>query len=188
MLQGFPSAAARRLAVALAAVTLTLAAVPAGAAEPSATPPPSHAAGAFDQLKALQGTWKGTNGKGHEETSTFRVIANGSVLEQREQETKDAAGKGLMSTMFQLDGNRLMATHFCGAGNAPRLVASGFDDAAHTVTFTYLDGVNLPSRDHGHMDKVVLHLVDANHFTAHWTWYEDGKENWLDEIRFERLP
>jgi hypothetical protein len=180
-----PRAARLLLPAAALAVILTSAGVAAlAAAEPIAAAP--RTTGTFDQLKALQGTWKGSNGKGHEEAVTFRLIANGGVLQQDTQAGDDPTGKGRMSTMYQIDGDRLLATHYCNTGTTPRLLATGFDDAAHTVTFSYLDGVNLASRDHGHMDKMVLHLVDANHFTTRWTWYEDGKESWLDEIRYER--
>lgn len=41
-------------------------------------------------------------------------------------------------------------------------------------------------RDKGHMDKVVIRLVDDDHFTSQWTWYQAGKEQWLEEIRYER--
>ncbi len=190
----FRRRAARRwpAAAALAALFATAAGLPARgaalAAEPAAAPAATatRAAGTFDQLKALQGTWKGANGKGHEETSTFRLIAGGRVLQQDILASDDPTGKNRMNVSFQLDGDRLLATHYCAFGSTPRLAATAVDDAAHTITFTYVDAVNLPSRDKGHMDKMVLHLVDADHFTTHWTWYENGKESWLDEIKYQR--
>ncbi len=170
--------------IAAASLPALLGAAAAPTAAPAAAAP--QTAVTFDQLKGLQGTWKGANGKGHEETDTFRLIAGGRVLQQDILASDDPTGKNRMSITYQLDGNRLLATHYCAFGSTPRLSATGFDDAGHAVTFTYLDAVNLPSRDTGHMDKMVLHLVDADHFTTHWTWYENGKESWLDEIKFER--
>ena len=93
-----------------------------------------------------------------------------------------------MVTMFYLDGDRLMLTHYCVARNQPRLVATSFADAGKTITFTFLDGTNLPSRDKGHMDKMVFRFIDDNHAVSHWTWYQDGKEKWLEEINLERIP
>jgi hypothetical protein len=54
------------------------------------------------------------------------------------------------------------------------------------VTFTFLDATSLPSRAKGHMDKVIFDFIDDDHFDSRWTWYQDGKERWLEEIRYER--
>jgi hypothetical protein len=148
---------------------------------------PSQAAAAFELLKELQGTWKGWSSKGWEETITLQLIANGSVLAESSQFTDDPAGRNRMATMYQLDGERMLLTHYCEAGNTPRLVATGFEDGGRTLIFTFLDGLNLPSRDRGHMDKVILRLHDASHFSSRWTWYQDGKESWLEDIRYERV-
>ncbi len=37
------------------------------------------------------------------------------------------------------------------------------------------------------MDKALYHLVDADHFSSRWTWYEGGTERWMEEITFERI-
>ena len=88
--------------------------------------------------------------------------------------------------MYHMDGDRLLLTHYCEAGNQPRLVASSIEDGARTVTFTFLDATNLPSRDHGHMDKAILRFLDDDHFSSRWTWYQDGEETWMEEIVYER--
>ena len=90
--------------------------------------------------------------------------------------------------MYHLDGERLMLTHYCVAKNQPRLLATSFSDNGKTVTFTFLDGTNLPSRDRGHMDKVIIRFVDNNHVISQWSWYQNGKESWMEEIQLERLP
>jgi hypothetical protein len=30
--------------------------------------------------------------------------------------------------------------------------------------------------------------VDDDHFSSQWTWYQDGKESWMEEIKLERKP
>jgi hypothetical protein len=99
----------------------------------------------------------------------------------------DAHPNETMMTMYHLDGERLMLTHYCVAKNQPRLVATSFSDDGKTVTFTFLDGTNLPSRDRGHMDKVIIRFVDNNHVISQWSWYQNGKESWMEEIQLERL-
>ena len=89
--------------------------------------------------------------------------------------------------MFHMDGDRLLLTHYCVAGNQPRLVLSSVEEGGRLITFMFLDGTNLPSRDKGHMDKVVLRLVDDGHFTEQWTWYQGGKEQWMEKIEQRRL-
>jgi len=137
----------------------------------------------FEQFKKLDGQWIGRSTKGWEETITFKTIAKGSVVVEN---SFDAHPNETMMTMFHLDGARLLLTHYCVAGSQPRLAATAFDDNGRTITFTFLDATNLPSRDKGHMDKAVFRFKDENSFSSQWTWYQDGKESWMEEIKYER--
>jgi hypothetical protein len=38
------------------------------------------------------------------------------------------------------------------------------------------------------MDKAVFRFEDENHVVARWTWYQEGRERWLEEIRLSREP
>ena len=91
-----------------------------------------------------------------------------------------------MLTTFVLDSDRLLLTHYCVAKNQPRLVATAFEESGKKITFTFLDATGLPSRNTGHMDKAVFRFLDEDHFTTQWTWYQNGKESWMEEIRMER--
>jgi hypothetical protein len=179
-----------RLALVLLAC-LTLLPIPsaaAGTAIAPAAPSATGAAGAaFAHLKALAGRWRGKSTKGWTESIELRLIAGDSVLLETSRFTDDPAGKNAMATAIQMDGKALLLTHYCEAGNTPRLQATAFEDGGKTLTFTFHDGVNLASRDRGHMDKVVMHLIDDNHFRARWTWYQDAKETWMEEIVYERM-
>jgi hypothetical protein len=138
---------------------------------------------AFEQFKKLEGAWKGKSTKGWEEIVNFKTIAKGTVVIES---SFDAHPNETMMTMFHMDGERLMLTHFCVAKNQPRLVATSFSDDGKTITFTFLDGGNLPSRDRGHMDKALYKFIDDKHVSTQWTWYQDGKEKWMEEIVLER--
>ena len=146
---------------------------------------PTPARLAFERFKKLEGSWRGRSTKGWEEAVSYRTIAQGTVVVGT---SFDAHPNETMMTMIHLDGDRLMLTHYCVAKNQPRLVATSYADEGRTITFTFLDGTNLPSRDRGHMDKVVFRFIDDHHVAAHWTWYQDGKESWMEEIRLERRP
>ncbi|NUO81446.1 hypothetical protein HUU05_15320 [candidate division KSB1 bacterium] len=145
----------------------------------------TEAQAAFARFKKLVGKWQGTSTKGWEEVVHFKTIARGSVVVEN---SFDAHPNETMMTMFHLDNDRFMLTHYCVAGSQPRLAATAFEEDGRKITFTFLDATNLPSRDKGHMDKAVFHFLDDNHFTAQWTWYQEGKENWMEEIRMERVP
>jgi hypothetical protein len=126
----------------------------------------------FDQLKSLNGSWDGKSSDGKPVQVTFRDTAGGSAL-MSEIHGMDAEN---MISMFHLDGpNRLMLTHYCGAGNQPRMTATTSSDGK-TITFDFLDGTNL-SAGPGHMQRVVFTVVDANHHTEDWTFNAGpGKE------------
>jgi len=137
----------------------------------------------FELFKKLDGRWIGRSTKGWTEDITFRTIAKGSVVVEN---SFDAHPNETMMTMFHLDGSRLLLTHYCVAGSQPRLAATAFDDNGRTITFTFLDATNLASRDKGHMDKAVFRFKDENSFSSQWTWYQEGKESWMEEILYER--
>lgn len=74
-----------------------------------------------------------------------------------------------MVTMFHLDGPVLMVTHYCSAGNQPRMVASSISHPKE-IAFTFKDATNLASPTAGHMRGLVLTLVDADHHKQSWTF------------------
>jgi hypothetical protein len=176
----------------LAAIVVSLA-VPVGAAGPRPEPglSPQEAQDAFARIKALAGRWRGGSTKGWHDEVRIRTIAGGSaVVEDGGGTLADAAGPhpgDEMMTVFYLDGDRLMLTHYCGARNHPRLLATSAADGGRTLTFRFVDGANIPSRETGHMDSVVLRLPGADRFTSRWTWYGDGIEKWDEEIERTRV-
>ena len=63
-----------------------------------------------------------------------------------------------MITMFHMDGDRLLMTHYCGAGNQPRMKVIASD--AKSVSFEFFDGTNIGPGD-GHMQHVTFTYPDA---------------------------
>ena len=140
----------------------------------------------FERFKSQAGRWEGRSTAGWEGALVVSVIARGSAVLSASS-FKDEPQEG-MATLIHMDGERLMLTHYCEAGNQPRLVLSSVEDAGQTVTFTFLDGTNLASRDRGHMDSVVFRFVDEDNYTSRWSWYSKGRETWFEEIRYSRVP
>ena len=125
----------------------------------------------FDQLKSLAGAWEGKNSQGEPVQVSYRMTAGGSAL------MSEINGHGEeMISMIHLDGsNRLLLTHYCTAGNQPRMQASGSPDGK-TITFNFLDATNLDNPQTGHMDHVVIAMLDANHHTEEWNFTDHGKQ------------
>jgi hypothetical protein len=124
---------------------------------------------AFSAIKALPGTWEGNTSMGPVKV-TFKVTAGGSAV------MSEILGHEDMITMFNLDGPRLVMTHYCAAGNEPRMQAS-VSPNGKVITFNFVDAMNLASPEAAHMHRLVLTLVDDSHHTEEWTFTDHGKEH-----------
>lgn len=129
----------------------------------------SDAQQSFEQLKSLSGSWEGKAANGKPVQVAYRVTSRGSALMSEINSDDD------MITMFNLDGQRLLMTHYCGVGNQPRLLATSSPDGK-TITFDFLEATNLASPEAGHMRRVVISMLDANHHTEEWDFVDHGKE------------
>ena len=136
----------------------------------------------FEKLKALVGSWEGTAGDGKAATVTYRLVSNGSALE----ETLIVGGEETMVTMYHLDGRRIVMTHFCAAGNQPRMRAAGLSPDGKKISFSFLDVTNLSNSTAGHMHALEVTFVDAGHITQQWTWLENGKDEKKELFKLTR--
>ena len=110
----------------------------------------SDAQKTFDQFKNLAGTWRGPvtidppqkEFKNGELTQvSLRVTSRGNALvHEMKDPTKpdDPTKYDHPVTMFYLDNDRLLLTHYCDAGNRPRMAAKTSPDGK-TVEFDFLD-------------------------------------------------
>ncbi len=175
------------LVVLAASLPLSAHAPPAAAGvrrDPAPLPAPRDAAArVFEKFRALEGRWIGSSTKGWTEESAYRTIAGGSVVMST---SFDAHPNETMATFLHLDGERLLLTHYCVARNQPRLVLTRASDDGSEATFEFLDATGMASRDVGHMDQVVYKFDSDGTFTSQWTWYQDGEQSWMEEIRMTR--
>ena len=140
----------------------------------------SDAAKTFDQLKTLKGNWEGKASNGKDLKVTFRPTSGGTAL------MSEILGDEDMITMFHMDNNRVLATHYCGAGNQPRMQAKRFDPAIGEIEFQFLDGTNL-TPGAGHMHNARFRLVDDKHFQSEWQFYENGKLKFSENPQYTRV-
>ena len=131
----------------------------AGAAQPSAQ-------AVFDQIKKLEGNWHSTTGK---TAVNYALIANGSSIV--EAWTMSPTRQSM--TVYTMDGDRMLATHYCPQGNAPRLyLAKSEADGSHH--FEFLDGANLQSRDGSHEHAFWIRLDLPDHLARSETYIANG--------------
>ncbi|MGB8065519.1 MAG: hypothetical protein WCF26_26785 [Candidatus Sulfotelmatobacter sp.] len=125
---------------------------------------------AFSAVKNLPGTWDGQTSEGDIVQVNFKTVSRGSAV------VSEILGKEDMISLFHLDGRRLLLTHYCAIGNQPHMQASLSPDGK-TITFNYVDATNLATPDAGHMQRLVLTVLDENHHTEEWTFVDHGKEH-----------
>jgi hypothetical protein len=131
----------------------------------------SDAQKSFDQLKSLAGTWEAVL-DGQPMHVTLRTTSMGNTLMHELKRT----GPDDPITMFHLDGDLLVLTHYCDAGNQPRMVATVSPDGK-TIVFDFVEATNLLSSQMGHMQRVTFTFIDPDHHTEKWEFaMKNGKQ------------
>jgi hypothetical protein len=132
--------------------------------------PASAALPAFEKIKTLVGDWEARDGTaygGKPIRVSYKVVSGGTSL----METYYQVGPDYidMVTIYHLDGDNLVATHFCDVNNQVRLRADRMSDD-RALTFNYVDATNLSLSNEEVINKVEIAFVDKDHFTQTWVW------------------
>ncbi len=143
--------------------------------------PQEKPASGFDRLKALVGTWEAAVPQGGTLTNTIRLVSNGTALEEIFQSKEDDQ----MVSLYTADGNRLAMTHYCAAGNQPRMETVAVTGDQKEFDFSLTGITNLTNPNSGHMRHLLIQIADQDHFTEQWTWRENGKDR-IHTIHFKR--
>ena len=126
---------------------------------------PSDAQKAFDKMKTLAGSWQGTI-MGRLLNVTIRPASSGTTILY--EATNGAGGvPDHEITMFYVDGDRLLATHYCDAGNRPRFEGKMSPDG-NTVEFSFLDLAG--GTQGGLVKRMVFTMIDANKHVIEFTF------------------
>ena len=157
--------------------------------------PSTDAQTSFTRLKTLAGTWQAhvtttpaVAGMGDKTVTlvTLRVTSRGNAIvhEMKEAGTPDDPAKyDHPVTMLYLDQDHLTLTHYCDAGNRPRMVARSSPDGK-TIEFDFVDVAG--STQYGHMHHAVFTLIDANHHTEDWTYMMPGDKPVIAHLDLQR--
>jgi hypothetical protein len=140
---------------------------------------------AFARLKTLAGTWKAQIAQGHEAakkqehedqhpseaTVTFRLTGAGSAL----VETQFPGQSHEMVSVYHLDGNELRMTHYCAAGNQPRVKLDRAHSQPDHLIFLFDGGTNLDAGKDMHIHGLEITFHQDGKVTSTWEGYMDGK-------------
>lgn len=133
---------------------------------------------AFEYLKKLAGTWEMKGPNGETMKVVFKVTGAGSSL----IETQFPGEPHEMVSVYHMDGNDLLMTHYCAAGNQPTLKYKPGKDA-NVLFFDFLRGSNMKPTDmHIHSAKYFL-SAKADEVRSDWIGWSNGK--YADTTSFE---
>lgn len=169
----------RRLFVFNATIlTVSLVATALGAGDDSAGRGPVSARAAFDRLKTLHGEWthegQGCDPTGEREPGWDRVhyklTGAGSAL----VEVSGPGTKMEMLSVYHLDGDDLVMTHYCPAQNQPRLKLDRAASRPDRLVFTFDGGSNIDPAKDGYISGLVLSFEPDSTVKADWRFTQGG--------------
>jgi hypothetical protein len=155
-------------AVAMFAVALIGVNAQAGEGHDHAQKPAGNAV--FEKLKGLAGTWDANmmTADGEKTKVIYEVSANGTVV----QETSFAGSAHEMITMYTLDGDSIVATHYCAGDNQPTLRLNAAKSKADELVFDFVNvrGRNIKS----HINGLTVKFGTDGKVEQSWSTVTDG--------------
>ncbi|MGH8175600.1 MAG: hypothetical protein ACREV5_04990 [Steroidobacter sp.] len=130
----------------------------------------STAAEVFRQLSSLAGVWEGKFSNGRAHGVTYKLTAGDSVL----VETWSLAPGRESMTLYHMDGDTLIATHYCPAGNQPTLQLAA-PSADTDFVFEFRSATNLVQPIASHQHQFEIRLLNKDSFWRSETYVEKGE-------------
>jgi len=133
--------------------------------------PSSHPG--LERIKKLAGSWVEADKDGKptdKVVSVVRVTAGGSAV----HETLFPGQPMEMVSVYHVDKDDLVMTHYCVLGNQPRMKADPASPA-NQIHFAFDGGTNLDPAKDRHMHEATVTFVDDDHIVISGVAWEDGK-------------
>jgi len=128
--------------------------------------PPNKYETAFQRLKTLVGEWQEEDEPRRQ--VTYHLTGNGSAL------VEEFRGRPTMVSVYHMDGEALRLTHFCNAGNQPRMMASSYNPASDALKFDFVDVTSLSSPTAYHTRKLEVIFQDEDHVQLRFNGRKKG--------------
>jgi hypothetical protein len=170
-----------------AAIWVTVAFMLVGSSEAEAQG--ESGAAVLERFRALAGEWEGSfewsgaRQGGGKMNASYSVTGNGSAI----VETLTVDGTPSMTSVYHADGSALRMTHFCAAGNQPRLKATRIDDGGNRVEFSLVDVTNLPAPSAPHVQGFEIRFPTAERLGLTFTFTSEAGLSY-ERIELIRVP
>lgn len=135
----------------------------------------------FERLKKLVGSWQAETKEMGKVNVTYRLTSGGSTVMETIMPGEDHE----MVSMYHLDHDELVMTHYCAIGNQPRMKAQK-DSKEGTIDFRCVGGSNLKCPTDAHMHSAFFTFKDADNFTAEWSMMKGGKSDHSMKFEYAR--
>lgn len=136
-------------------------------------PLPNHdAADQFERIKSLAGNWQWAPELAPELSglvATYRLTAGGTVV----LETLFPGDPFEMVTMYHLDGEQLLCTHYSTAGSQPSMRAQP-GDPSQPIRFECIGATGIDSERDDHMHAMSFLTIDRGALVTSWTYLTGG--------------
>lgn len=151
---------------------LTLSKASYGDDKPEAKLPAPPTNAGLEKMKKLAGTWVAVDKDGKptdQVVSIIKVTAGGSAV----HETLFPGQPHEMVSIYTVDGQDLIMTHYCVLGNQPRMKADP-KSPANQIVFRFAGGTNLDPAKDKHMHEATLTIVSDDRIEVNGVGWENG--------------
>jgi hypothetical protein len=166
-------------------MTIALVVAPLRADEPAASTKPLEAQAAFERLKGLAGTWTIAEAPAEDPSSriVYRLTGGGTAVVEELFPGSDHA----MMTVYHLDGDELVLTHYCAAGNQPHLRLNRKSSTPDDLRFDFVSGTGFDPAKDMHMHEGRIRITGDNAAVAEWTGYNKGQPTGTHTFTLRRM-
>jgi hypothetical protein len=164
--------------VLIIALSMSIISVPASSSEENSSAlgraqveNPEAFKAAFTRLKRLEGIWDEEpwgEDEEHARVVRYRLTGKGSAL------IEEFIGDPAMTTVYHLDGDDLRMTHYCNAGNQPRMKAAIYE--SNILKFEFVDVTNLSSPNAYHTRTLDIVFHDDDHVDLRFVGLKNGED------------
>jgi hypothetical protein len=141
---------------------------------------------AFEKVKGLAGEWTGavdSRDSGKAVTVVYRVTSSGNAV----VETLFPGSDHEMITVYHLDGDKLVLTHYCTVGNQPRMTLAKASTPGE-LSFDFAGGSNVKPKRDKHMHAMRMKFEGPNALNCEWDFFADGKKAGMTKFFVARKP
>jgi len=143
---------------------------------------------AFEKLKGLAGDWNGEAQSGEHGNQaipaavTYRSASNGTVV----AETLFPGTDHEMMTLYFLQGNDLVAIHYCAMGNQPHYKLDLTKSTPAELVFAFDGGTNFDPAKDGHVHDGKIGFTADGKLDNAWTFYAGGEKKGQNDFHLTR--